>query len=103
MDGLAKSPNEIGARVRAYRERAGWGQEDLCDEIKRRGPRGLKRPSAAKLSRIETGLQPVPIDILETLADVTEIPAAELRPDLAAMFGKFAKPSSARRKQRAVA
>jgi hypothetical protein len=88
MTVLAKSPNEIGARLRASRERAGFSTQDqLCDAIARRGkPLGLKRPSAAVLSRIETGVQPVPINLLRVLPAIIDMPAAEMRPDLAELF-----------------
>lgn len=75
-----------GARVRAFRESADISLDGLADRLKKAGCD--RRPSIAKLSRIENGLQPVPIDILDKLASVTSIPADELRPDLAAMFAK---------------
>jgi transcriptional regulator with XRE-family HTH domain len=75
-----------GARVRAFRESQALSLDALADQVKGAGAK--RRPSIAKLSRIETGLQPIPTDILESLAKVTNIPAVELRPDLAAMFGK---------------
>lgn len=74
----------IGARVRACREGLGISSlETLADQIKLKG---CERPSTAKLSRIETGLQPVTTDILSALSAVTGIPATELRPDLAALM-----------------
>lgn len=79
-----KPANAPGARVRAFREGAGFSLDDLADKVKRAGSK--RRPSIAKLSRIENGLQPVTLDILDSLAKVTSIPAGELRPDLAAMF-----------------
>jgi transcriptional regulator with XRE-family HTH domain len=73
-----------GARVRAFREDAGLTLDDLADQLKRAGSK--RRPSTAKLSRIENGLQPIPTDILAPLAKITRIPVGILRPDLAAMF-----------------
>lgn len=73
---------KIGARVRAWRSRAGISSlDDFADRI---GERVAKRPSIAKLSRIENGLQPVPLDILPALKEMTGIAASELRPDIAA-------------------
>lgn len=57
--------------------------DQLADRIKKLS---RKRPSTAKLSRIETGIQPVPLDILEPLAKITGIPTRDLRPDLAKKF-----------------
>lgn len=77
----------IGGRIRAWRE----GQvprvslDRLADLL---AEKGCQRPSAAKLSRIETGDHPAVPDILTALEDVTRIPAAEIRPDLAAMFNR---------------
>jgi transcriptional regulator with XRE-family HTH domain len=80
-----KPQSSPGARVRAFRKNAGISLDDLADRIKRAG---CDRPSIAKLSRIETGVQPVTIDILDGLAKATGIPARELRPDLAAKFAR---------------
>lgn len=55
----------------------------MADRIKEQG---CERPSAAKLSRIETRVQPVTLDILPALSKITEIPRDELRPDLAAVM-----------------
>lgn len=44
-----------------------------------------ERPSAAKLSRIETG-QPCPVDLLKPLQKITGVPAKDIRPDLAEIF-----------------
>lgn len=76
--------SEIGGRIRAWRE----GQEPRVslDELGRRIAEraSLSRaPSAAKLSRIETGAHPAAPDILPALAAITGIPAADIRPDLA--------------------
>ncbi|TMJ05802.1 MAG: helix-turn-helix domain-containing protein [Alphaproteobacteria bacterium] len=82
----AKARFPEGARVRAFRTGAGLTLDDLADQLKRAGSK--RRPSTAKLSRIENGLQPVPTDILAPLAKITSIPAGILRPDLAAMFAQ---------------
>lgn len=79
----ADTAQSAGALVRAYRERAELSLDDLADRLKNAGS---DRPSIAKLSRIETGLQPVPIGILAPLVTVTSIPARKLRPDLAKLF-----------------
>ncbi|WP_136623947.1 hypothetical protein [Bradyrhizobium centrolobii] len=47
---------------------------------------GFPRPSIAKLSRIERD-QKVPPQDVPAVAAITGIPARELRPDLAKMFG----------------
>jgi transcriptional regulator with XRE-family HTH domain len=74
----------IGARVRNAREQLGIKSlEKFADRI---GEKGGERPSTAKLSRIETGVQPVPLDILEPLSELTKIPARDLRPDLAKLL-----------------
>lgn len=74
----------IGKRLSKRRKEIGFSSlEALADQI---SSKGCGRPSIAKLSRIETGVQPVPTDILTELAEVTGIPANELRPDLAAKF-----------------
>jgi hypothetical protein len=57
--------------------------DKLADRI---AEEGCERPSTAKLSRIETGKQPVATDILDPLEKITGIPAKELRPDLAKHF-----------------
>lgn len=44
------------------------------------------RPSKAKLSRIETGKQPVPIEMVPSFSKITGITAADLRPDVAALM-----------------
>lgn len=75
---------EIGSRIRSARESAGIpGLEQFADKIR---DKGCERPSGAKISRIETGVQPVPLDIIAAVADLTGIPERELRPDLASIF-----------------
>jgi transcriptional regulator with XRE-family HTH domain len=84
MDDARIDLKQIGERVREAREAAGFATLDsLADEL---FAQGCERPSIAKLSRIETGIQPVPTDILIALSDVTGIPARKLRPDLAALL-----------------
>ncbi len=74
----------IGARIRAARMGAGiTSLETFADLIR---DSGYERPSGAKISRVETGVQPVPLDILDAVSTITKIPAKELRPDLAARF-----------------
>lgn len=57
--------------------------EEACDLFK---DKGFPRPSIAKLSRIERD-QKVPPEDVPAVAAVTGIPARELRPDLAELFG----------------
>lgn len=57
----------------------------MADRIRQTG---CKRPSTAKLSRIETGQQPPPLDILEALVTITGLTPGDLRPDIAAKFAK---------------
>lgn len=84
MSAASKSRRENpGERIRAAR-----GQLSLdafADLIAREG---CPRPSVAKLSRIETGVQPVPIDIVSAVEKLTGIPIDDLRPDWAAKFGR---------------
>ncbi len=88
MDALhAETPNP-GPRIRDFRTARGWSLDELADRI---GEEGCGRPSAAKLSRIETEVQPVTLDILPALAKITEIPRDELRPDLAAALQEAAE------------
>lgn len=74
----------IGQAIRAYRAREGLSLDKLADRI---ADEGGERPSAAKLSRIETGKQPVATDILKSLEKITGMAARELRPDLADLLG----------------
>lgn len=79
----------IGARVRNARVQAGIKNlEQFADEI---GASGCDRPSVAKLSRIETGEQPVSLDILVPVSKLTGIAPQDLRPDVAAKFGEQAE------------
>lgn len=74
---------QAGARIRAWRngQDPNWSLDRLCDAI---GEQTGKRPSTAKLSRIETG-QPTPRDILPALSRITGLSFDELRPDLVAL------------------
>ena len=74
-----------GEAIRAFRASCDpkMSLDQLAERIKKVS---RKRPSAAKLSRIETGIQPVPLDILDPLVRITGIPANKLRPDLAKVF-----------------
>ncbi len=79
----------IGARIRAAREQRGLKTLDqFADRI---FETGCDRPSLAKLSRLETGDQPVPLDILPAVSSIVGIPAQEIRPDLAAQFTRQAE------------
>ena len=73
-----------GEAVRAYRQRERLSLDRLADLI---AAKGMERPSAAKLSRIETG-QPIPPELVPALEQITDVPAKDLRPDLAKMFLK---------------
>ena len=66
--------------VRAYRGREKITLDQLADRI---AVQTGARPSKAKLSRIETGKQPVSIDLVAALRTITGLSAEELRPDLA--------------------
>lgn len=77
----------IGDRVR--KSRVARGMKNLEDFADRVADLTTQRPSVAKLSRIETGIQPVPRDILSAVAEITEISKSELRPDLAEMAREF--------------
>lgn len=77
----------IGRRIREARERAGiTSLEHFADQIR---DSGCERPSGAKISRVETGVQPVPLDILGAVSTLTGIPENELRPDLAQLAKRF--------------
>lgn len=74
--------SEDANKLRKWRNELGYSLDHVCDLIK---GQGLERPSAAKLSRIERD-QDIPTDMLPALERITEIPARELRPDLAKIF-----------------
>jgi transcriptional regulator with XRE-family HTH domain len=88
MNRNALSLKAIGARLRYARVERGFSLEKLADYLAKSAG---SRPSIAKLSRIETGLQPVPIDILPGLAALTGIPKSDLRPDLIALMREAAE------------
>jgi len=80
---------DIGARVRKARTDAGiTSLEKFAEQI---ASTSDQRPSVAKLSRIEAGVQPVPLDVLEPVARITGIPVRELRPDLAVLMNEAAE------------
>lgn len=66
--------------LRLFRERSDLTLDQLADRIA--ALTGF-RPSKAKLSRIETGEQPVSADIIPALRTITGLGLEELRPDLA--------------------
>jgi len=68
--------------LKAFRDREKISLKRLADRV---AESGVKRPSEAKLSRIENG-QPCPVDLLPALEKVTGVPAKEIRPDLAKVF-----------------
>lgn len=72
-----------GQAVRKYRSDNGLSLVDLAEQLQREG---CARPSEAKLSRIETGKQPVSKDLVRPLSKITGIPAKDMRPDLAELF-----------------
>lgn len=81
---MTPSFRKIGAIIRESRIDRGLDTLDaLADRLT---IYGCDKPSLAKLSRIESGIQPVPLDILPALSAVIGVPASRLRPDLAAMF-----------------
>lgn len=69
--------------LRKWRAGQRYSLDHVCDLIQQQG---LKRPSAAKLSRIERD-QDIPPDLLPAIEAITGIHAKELRPDLAKIFG----------------
>lgn len=64
--------------LRQWRHERGYSLDAVCDVIEEQG---IKRPSAAKLSRIERD-QKIPLELVPALETITGIPAKELRPDL---------------------
>ena len=65
--------------IRAFRKREKVSLQELGERVNR---------SKATLSRIESGKQSVPEDLLKPLADATGIAPADLRPDLADLMGE---------------
>ena len=80
-----------GTAIRAYRKREKLSLDGLADRVR---DSGNERPSTAKLSRIETGEQPLPVELVPIIEQITGIPAKELRPDLAKVFER-AEPQEA--------
>ncbi len=75
---------QIGGRIREQRKRAGYSSlNQFADYIR---DSGCGRPSIAKLSRIETGEQPVALDLLPIISEATGIAPSDLRPDLAELL-----------------
>lgn len=73
---------EPKTKLREWREGLHYSLDHVCDLI---AEQGLKRPSAAKLSRIERK-QDIPPELIPAIEAITDIPAKELRPDLAKIF-----------------
>lgn len=73
---------DITNPVRKWRSEKGLSLEDACDLFVEHG---FRRPSIAKLSRIERD-QHVPIEMIPKLEKITGIAARLLRPDLAELF-----------------
>lgn len=69
--------------VRKWRNGLGLNLEDACELFPKHG---FPKPSVAKLSRIERD-QKVPAEMVPAVEAITGIPAKELRPDLAELFG----------------
>jgi transcriptional regulator with XRE-family HTH domain len=80
---MSTQPSTVGDAIRTFRTSQEWSLDELADRVKKLT---RKRPSTAKLSRIETNKQPVPVDLVGPLSEITEIPKSELRPDLAKIF-----------------
>lgn len=72
-----------GAAIRAARNNKKLSLDGLADAI---AGLGYQRPSTAKLSRIETGEQPVPVGLIPAIEQTTGVPAKDQRPDLAKVF-----------------
>ncbi len=69
--------------LREWRDAKGLSLDEVCDLLEQQG---MKRPSAAKLSRIERD-QLIPPEMIPAIETVTGIPAKDQRPDLAKLFG----------------
>jgi transcriptional regulator with XRE-family HTH domain len=69
--------------LRKWRNAQGLSLEAACELFEKRG---FQKPSTAKLSRIERD-QAVPAEMISAVEAVTGIPAKEIRPDLAELFG----------------
>lgn len=77
MSEIAQNP------LRKWRNDQGLSLEAACELF---AARGFDKPSTAKLSRIERD-QNVPAEMIPALEAIMGIPAKELRPDLAELFG----------------
>lgn len=73
-------------KIRKWRVEQKLSLDAVCDLLKEQG---LQRPSIAKVSRIEWGLQNVPLDMVPALSAITGFPAKEIRPDLAEKFKRM--------------
>ena len=69
--------------LRKWRNDQGLSLEQACELFEKRG---FDKPSTAKLSRIERD-QDVPAEMIPAVEAITGIPAKEIRPDLAELFG----------------
>jgi hypothetical protein len=70
------------SKLRLWRTGHKFSLDHVCSLIEKHGH---KRPSEAKLSRIERD-QDIPPDLLPALEAITGIPAKELHPELAKIF-----------------
>lgn len=77
---MSEEPKSL---LRKWRERQKLSLEDVCDRL---AEQGIKRPSAAKLSRIECERQSIPLDMVPALEAITAIPAKDLLPMIAKIF-----------------
>jgi hypothetical protein len=80
---------ETESDLRKWRERLGHSLDHVCDLLEKQG---IKRPSAAKLSRIERD-QDIPVEMIPAIEAITGIPAKEQRPDLAKIFDGAESPA----------
>ena len=76
--------DDVQTPLRQWRLREKLSLDEVCDQL---AGQGLKRPSVAKISRIECG-QNVPLDMLPAYEAITGLPAKEIRPDVAKLFLK---------------
>lgn len=79
--------SEEATILRTWRTGLSYSLEKVCGLLEEQG---LKRPSEAKLSRIERD-QNIPLDMLPAFEAITGIPAKELRPDVAKLFVEAAQ------------
>ncbi len=69
--------------LRKWRNEQGLSLEAACELF---AAAGFEKPSTAKLSRIERD-QSVPAEMIPAVEAITGIPAKNIRPDLAELFG----------------